>query len=843
MNTTIQNLSPIGSELFFAIYPHYRTKFTLYNADGVAKAYYLVDSFPLKQEALETKKSITHSIIIIDRSGSMTQDIQALKETLIKLLTLDEYRNTELLVSLISYASHQDVTCHFQRVNVSEIMALNSPQLQTIQTIQAGGLTCISQALELAESLIQENELTAITLHSDGYANDPSISTESQALDQICENLKQKQVFLNTISYAQADFQRLDKLANSLSGSCIQAGNIKQVYDALYSASKLLQDAIFNPIEEPLVREYDYQVFVSSTARKINGCAGTLKILGLKLSDHGTLYKYKKINAEEYATFNEVPIRQTDESVFAFARTHLAEGKLNQAKYALYSTFDQTLIHQYAKAFSNSELVKLAQDLEQAIFNQITSQNHEILTVSAINPALSLLEVIYLLEEYQDHILINIQHLQQHYTRRELKRVSGVRDAEGNIVKPWLRTELIDQNPYVQMGNFEINRNTATINLLITRPVRLVREEDNQIISEVAGILLNNLKCYNNYTVVGDGELNLKALRVKLSNKKVFEALKTTGILGTATAFDFQAEYEINLEQFPLVSVDQYWGSFELSLQELAEAKVLLSLINAHLQVESDTYTVEQLLELRKHYLSKNLYLNFPKSLEYLNLEEAVNQGLVDSRISYKIDVGNADILNLGKLLSANQFLERAYEVYGKVTGEKLEKPTFDQLLDQSVILAHKTLSKRTEWTAIDTLMKSIFDDFLGLVENGKVAEILTRIQAQVDVQKLMSLLRLKWQAGTNDKITLIELLSQIQIQLDAWIECIYRQRISPIVFYIGATGLFPDEWNVVAQTAREISARYEGLNFSKAEQEGTFFEVGDVLISVYPEREYFSTK
>ncbi|WP_107668022.1 hypothetical protein [Cyanothece sp. BG0011] len=92
-----------------------QSKFTLYNFAGEEKAYYLVDRKQLEVTPENLgKPNIAHSIIIIDCSGSMTWDIEELKETLLKLLTLDEYSNADLLVTLITYASQGDVTCHFQ---------------------------------------------------------------------------------------------------------------------------------------------------------------------------------------------------------------------------------------------------------------------------------------------------------------------------------------------------------------------------------------------------------------------------------------------------------------------------------------------------------------------------------------------------------------------------------------------------------------------------------------------------------------------------------------------------------------------------------------------------------
>src|SRR5207244_12099546 len=105
-----------------------------------------------------------HSIIVIDRSGSMYRSIEDLKTNLLKLLTLDEYSNSDLLVTLISYSSQGDLTVHFQRTPVTEIMKPNSRSQAEIRNIRAPALTCISQGVQLAASLVKGDELTAIKI-------------------------------------------------------------------------------------------------------------------------------------------------------------------------------------------------------------------------------------------------------------------------------------------------------------------------------------------------------------------------------------------------------------------------------------------------------------------------------------------------------------------------------------------------------------------------------------------------------------------------------------------------------------------------------------------------------
>ncbi|TAG59956.1 MAG: VWA domain-containing protein [Oscillatoriales cyanobacterium] len=818
-----------------------RTKFTLYNFAGNEKAFYLVDRLNLERTPGDIpEKSVAHSIIIIDRSGSMYSDLKPLKETLVKLLTLDEYNNYQLIVSLISYADNGDVICHFQRIPIQEVTKIDSQYIKQIKNIQTAGCTCISQSMQLAKSLVKAGEVTAINLHTDGYANDPSPNAEAAKLAEICNELKDMDVFANTISYASADFKLLSKIANTLSGNCIRAGEVKMVYDALYDSTKLLGDSVAPPLEEPLIKEYDYQVFVSKTGKKISGSSSTLKICGLKADDAGLFYKYQQVTKDEYDKL-EVPVAQTDESVFAFAKANLADGNLNTAKYALASTFDATLTEKHAKALTNAQLAEFTEDLERAVFAPDVLQNHEIGDRVKVSDKISLLELIEILEENSNSIIINLKHLQENYQRKGLKRVEGKRDENGNLVKPWLKTEFLDGGEYVRMGSFAINQNTATINMLITRKVKLVKVEDGSAIAEVAGILVTDLNTFNNYTIVSDGEVNIKSLRTKISSKAVFDLLKKCGILqqdgSPAGDFDFHSEYDINLDSLPLVPFDGRYGSLDGVFEELANIKILSSILSAHLKEASESYTAQQLEELKQHYLSKSLYLNFPTTTEYTELKSAIANGTVDSRVSYKIDIGSKNILNFGKLHSANKFLDRLYEVYHKNTGEKLAKPTFHITLDEPVVFAHKTVSSRTKITKVDDLMKQIFDDFLGLENNG----IVSATFAKVGADSLLRLLQAKWQEEDVKRDEFVAALTRANEQLETYAEKVYAEKVSPLVFYIGSTGLIPDEMEAKAATAEEINAKYGNLQFSKDEQEGMFFEVGDCIISVYAKNEYFT--
>ena len=113
-------------------------------------------------------------------------------------------------------------------------------------------------------------------------------------------------------------------------------------------------------------------------------------------------------------------------------------------------------------------------------------------------------------------------------------------------------------------------------------------------------------------------------------------------------------------------------------------------------------------------------------------------------------------------------------------------------------------------------------------VSNGQVKEILARAGVKKSVMDLV-------RGGSK---VMVEAMKAVEAHQEA----IYRDKISPMVFFIGATGMVPDSLGAKAENADSIESQIDGLKLAKAEREGTFFRTGDVIISVYAKNEYFST-
>ena len=387
-----------------------KSKFTLYNLLGQPRSYYLVEPSALPVGAAKGGKSVAHSIIVVDRSGSMYSALAATKDTLLKVLTLDEYAQYDLIVTLLSYSGSGDVKCHFERVPIREIMKKDSQYQKDIKSIKTACMTCISQGLRMATEKLKDKELTAITLHSDGYANDPSSTSEAATLMKLCNDLKSKDAFVNTIGYGDyCDFRLLSRVANAGSGSAIKAGKIGDVYSSLYNSTKTLGSSVTPPVEVPLPKGAAYQVFVSRSGGRVLGSGETLSIRGLKAEDDGVVFKYTKLTKAEYDK-SDAPVEQTGEAVFAFAKANLAEGNLNTAKYALASTYDATLVGgpRSQAALTNNQVAAMATDIDTLLTTDPAQLGtHTVLDHVPVNKKIPFLTLINLLDANRGNFVIN----------------------------------------------------------------------------------------------------------------------------------------------------------------------------------------------------------------------------------------------------------------------------------------------------------------------------------------------------------------------------------------------------------------------------------------------------
>lgn len=812
-------------------------KFTLYNYIGDAHSYYKVESEVLASSSTTVSNtSNAHLILVVDRSGSMWGSMDDVKRSIEAVLTKPDTAQKNLLVSLVSYSSVGDTTLHFSRAPIANLVAKNSNELKQIRRLSPTGLTCISGGLKEALSLVEAGETTMISLHSDGYANDDSSYTERQELNNLLSGNTNNNLSVHTIAHTSwSDFQTLSRIANSLSGSCVYARSSADVEAPLMD---LLANAS-GPVEPPQTitkGDEDFVVFYSNQAQRLISGESDLIISGLPEGSDKTVYRFTKITKKEYSSLKvDVCGQNGDDNVlplYIFSKATLALGKLNLSKYAMNTTRDTALIQAHFQALVNEDLAEMSSDIESIIFANDFSQRTYQGNFGFDNLETSVLEITQVLNRFASDLEVNIKKIRQNYVRRGLEKIPGHRDDDGNLIPPKYELQPIESDDFVEIVECEINQNTANINLTVSDPVQLVPVGKKKAITEVSGVDISELREFKAFTIVGDGRLNLSSLELKINDKRAFQALKKLDVV--AGNYSAQKTYTIDLAHRPTLPLDNDYGSIGGIFNTVMTYRAFEGALRGLLKGSSTSLTGDQIKALRSHYITPSLNVSIPSTVPYTNLDDAISSGEVERRPSFIIDIGTTEIQNKSDFRSANQFLKTFY-TFADGSEKPGTAPKWDFLKDANVSLARKKLTKKTKVSTADEFMLKIYDSLLGITSTDFVVDILKGLGKSALGTHIDAFAKRSMNATT------LAGLEEIQDLLQEAMEDVYTSTISPLVFYIGSTGLLPDEFNAQAYNAEAIENKYPHLSIQKKEESGTFFVFDDNIISVFIEDELVS--
>lgn len=165
------------------------------------------------------------------------------------------------------------------------------------------------------------------------------------------------------------------------------------------------------------------------------------------------------------------------------------------------------------------------------------------------------------------------------------------------------------------------------------------------------------------------------------------------------------------------------------------------------------------------------------------------------------------------------------------------ERPTFENALNGDRTYRHKRLTPRTKLTKADEFTRRLFDNFLGVTPNGSAVAVLESVGAN----DLAAIVKQRARDKQPARRALVEALADARKKLEARQERLYRDKLAPLIFAVGATGELSAGLAAKLLTADELLTRYPELTLSKEEREGTFFVVGDLILVVYATTEYYS--
>jgi hypothetical protein len=822
-------------------------KFATRNYSGEKVDCYLVEE--RDPPKAEPKAEVGHLVLVLDRSGSMYGDrIEEAKWAIQRVITLQGFLHEQTRISFYGYSSDGDVTEYWHDWPANDILL---PHASTIQSIQAGGLTCVTQVLDEVMQGVGD-ETTAIVLHSDGWFNDPSPTAERRGIRNWIESVRpRKNVMVNTIAYGDADFGILSEMANALSGRCVQTTDSKVLYEVMHDTAKLISGRVCPVIE--LTDEDDYKTAVNITQRRVNGSATALFIRGVAPDDSLRTYHYRKVTAEEYDA-SEAHEVFGHPAVYAFARAKLAEGSLNAAKYALIATRDRALIEAHAKALTSTQLLALAQDLEGRLYDVQASDFQD--RYGVLDSRMAITEIAALLQANKNAYRVHLHRFLPTYKRRGLRRLQGHWGMDGFVPAPYIATARHIHDALE--ATFEYNNENATLNMTVSIPAVLMDRETEEEIDSVAGHSLDRFSLYRSYTLVGDGNVNVDVLPITINDKRLHAALVAGGALPDEP-YNHKQLYEIKLHSHPLVPFRPIAAPSSADIVRLAYLRAIRSVFEALVDdkaVASVAWTDEQLAELKAHHLTRTLGFNPPTVLPYQQMADALATGLADSRVSYEVIVGLGDKEDPTRALPVLSDMPSANEVFGRYFTATRERPDtapvegveFDaagKVKKAKLSLLRKGFAGESKAPkALARLKRQPFDDIFNdvltlFVENRAPSPAWQR---QLAVGEALEA------AGVTVTRDLFDLkapdfdvrLAEATAAVEREIERMYDEKIRPLVFFIGSSGLVPDEWKGATMlTEEEVSSVAPGVSGGNF----VWFEDRGLLVTIRTKVAYYSTE
>lgn len=741
-------------------------------------------------------------VFVVDRSGSMWGQMDHLKSTLGRVLGVYEALGTsaDLTLSLVSYSSDGDVTEHFRHIPIQD--APQAPSVQRgINELAPTGLTGMSQGLKKAETLGRVDRMLLVILMSDGYCNDPSPRQEKDACLEIAERLRRNGATVLTVAYGWADFPTLSQIATLGGGTCYQAGSAPDLYRsfeaAIKTAAKLQQTNITIPIEDG-----EMLVMIDPSTRTIKGSVGADLVLTASPGPGTTIYRLGPGTSP-------VDVRLT----LAVSRALLQEGQVDLAKQAAIGS-GSVLARKFWRAISPSDLKEMAATLDQIIFDSGAIETE---SGSVIPTGPSIMDVMEVISNHQFEVKTSSF---ERYQRRSLSRNAGSW-VEGKFV-PFDTHLEAEKSEYLPITNVITARNMANLSLQVMSGAKLVR--GGVEIPEVAGIKLDSLKSFRNYTVVADGKVYVDELTVRTTDKRAEAELRKLGLVVT------DGVCTIPFSKMAVMKTAQVEVPTRKTLRGLQHIVALQKILSAMLpKTESAKFDPSQVEELKKVGLTPNLNFSPPTVYPFEgSTKEALAKGLIDNVTVNRVYLGTLeapDMLGSKVFKSGNDYLDRRFKT---ASGEEVD----GTLILKGVKFEEKPLSARSKPHLSDEVMFPVFQGVLGTKDTPEYNDVLRQVfggraeQVKKEIEEIRS--------GTLAVATAIGKINTMSKQIATYLDLAWQEIAGPLVLYVGATGQLPQG----LKGTRIAADKVPGAS-SDEKVNGTFIQVGEVLLTIVSESDY----
>jgi hypothetical protein len=770
-----------------------------------SNVYYLS---PVAIPAPSVEPEVTHHVFVVDRSGSMWNDIEGLKASIEQALAVESLLHSNVETTLISFSSHGDVTVHWSHVPADKVTELSGPYITELRSIRATCLTGISQAMNLALDHVKEGQTTGVTLFTDGYANDPSASAENKSLDAFVRRAEREfpNVFVNTIGYRDwCDWPRMNAIASALSGKCVKAGSFKDVLNTMRDTQALLAGRV-----RPAIRikgeQESFTFGINFATGQVNAAAvgSDLVLRGVGAEDRIDVFRVVK-GEPTYNLPKGVRVIDADDAYLAgaLALGFAGMGSVRSAKEILFASGNKTLWAEHQAAMTPTSIAAMTTEL-CAWVQAGNNDGYEM--GKNVKPKHNLFDLADAINALPPRSVgIDADAFYSVYRRRSIKKIPGTREADGSVTPP--NAELVARDgARTFIKGMTFNKADASVQIDTEKAVWVKRLADGKVFTEVEFVSLDGLRDYRSFTVLSSGERNVDVLPIEVYTKEAWTALTPFMIPSQARDFAPGDKAKIELKRFRMEAEtvptpDDMLAAIKDRFTATAETKILSAMQD---KAAASPFTPEQIAALKDLHLSPALYFSAPSTNHYTDKDEAIRTGKIDSFTRYKINFGTVEIPSTDEFRSGNAFLDRRYAV--EIGGAAVSKPKLDTYL-QGATYTVKPPSPKAKDTAADAVMATVADAIL-----------------------------LSGSRMTNDEITSrLRDAKRRGEKADALFQ--------GLVMEIGCTGLLPVEIEKVATRYEpaDYAAKY-GVKLGKDEQDGIFYVLANgIVISITPEVSWYT--
>lgn len=553
-----------------------------------------------------------HHIHIIDRSGSMSNDIDQLIENVKQ--TIDFMDDNDFVTVLWFSSAGQFKTLIKAAKKDESIKKL----LDTIKSTL--GCTCFSDPLKEIDNIIEETKVICdnfnITLFTDGEPVTPW--SEQEEIDKIFKAInvyKDKIIAFNTIGYG--NYYNKDLLLDiakvSDFGEMIHSSKINE-YAGIFSHNyERVSDLIVVPTE--IKANNKDIVYLNTTSSKLTNGYMRLKMMEKRKNQfviindddsdfdfeyNGNLYNSKNIGEEiNDKTKANIQYALAYQKYYNGDRKTCLDILLNDIK-------DKALIDNQMNAFTFDEVGEYLNKLKKCVFKPKYRFEEGICPDNYL-PASDAFCVMDLLK-------LLVENDAQYIYTNNYNRISRASSDTFNLFE-WdnkLHTTDLDE---LVFNEKELN---ISIRNRITGKVKL-----NPKSAKKVGLPLEVNACiFRNQTLIKDGNLNIPKISILINEDGLNNIKqKCDNIIENVEANDNLYIAELNLKLLPVINQTYYNDDVldaqyilnsinennRLSIQQKVVKHILSSLKNDENVIENNQYTLEQIEVLKEHGLSESL--------------------------------------------------------------------------------------------------------------------------------------------------------------------------------------------------------------------------------------------